>query len=524
MIPIKVILADDEPLVRERYAERIPWEEAGFQFVGAACHGVQALELIEQHAPHLALIDITMPVMDGMELAGIIRSRWPKMKIVFLTAHDEFDYVKQALLIGANDYLLKVALSSEQVLATCERVAHTIRSDLEQSARNELERTQLAEYNWTKRKETLEQLLHASSNETNSEHRSRLMMSLPQTMKRGCVVWIGWELFDEAADDTQAPSERQRALCTYMKRITEDGAESGVDIFPCGVNKMALILTAQTAGVSLEQLLQKQLGHWLDQVERESGLSCFAYMGHICGSVHELVLELLQGTDELTAHFYGTDRIFRTDVQSACARILPEAAAELLRKVRLSASGGGEGYVREVIDHLTKLQDPPYHPEDLLRLAEQIVSETALFYSAEGISNRSLIERWPEYVAWWSQVWTSSQPFWSTGNAKVTRLEIRDACRYIQEHYSEDLLLSDIARRLGMNANYFGQLFKQETGRYFSDYVNHMRIQRAANLLARSPMKIYEVAHAVGITDYRHFCKTFKKITGFTPTAYKDQF
>lgn len=541
MIPIKVLLADDEPLVRERYATRIPWEQAGFEFIGAACHGQEAIAMIERDPPHLALIDITMPVMDGMKLAETIRLRWPAIRIVFLTAHDEFEYVKKALLIGANDYLLKVALSAEQVLETCERVARSIRSAMEQSAQNELEQAQLAQYRWARRKEALDLYVASSSEEERTDSWRKLKEWLPDgEVQHTALVWIGWHLYGieigihaGAAESTRLPSpsasERQRTMCEAWQHIVSGGAGNvAVEVFPYGLNRLAAVLSVRS-GVSLEQLLETRLTDWLARLEAESGLACFAYTGKACRTEEGLAELLKRGMAGYTAHFYDKlsihygwgDRTRDRDINYA--RLTPEAAAELLRGVRLSLRGGGDGYIRDVFAQLTELGTPPADPADLLRVAEQIMSEEA--FEAYGSEKMKLarVETWPQYVDWWMRVMDTALPAWSSANTKITRGEIREACRYIQEHYAEELLLSDIAYKIGMNPNYFGQLFKQETGEYFSEYLNRIRIRRAAVLLERSQHKIYEVAHAVGITDYRHFCKTFKKITGLTPTEYKSK-
>ncbi|MDQ0915979.1 AraC family transcriptional regulator [Paenibacillus sp. V4I5] len=95
--------------------------------------------------------------------------------------------------------------------------------------------------------------------------------------------------------------------------------------------------------------------------------------------------------------------------------------------------------------------------------------------------------------------------------------------RYIRKHYKEDVQVTELAKLVQMHPSYAGQMFKQEVGENFSDYLNRVRMEKASELLERTTMKIYEVSGAVGISDYRYFCKLFKSYTGFTPTQYKNK-
>ena len=104
---IKTLLVDDDFLVRMFLKQLIDWESQGFTLVGDACNGNEALELIDRFAPELIITDLSMPVMDGIELIGKARSRLPDCYIIALSCHGEFDYVKEAMKQGANEYVLK---------------------------------------------------------------------------------------------------------------------------------------------------------------------------------------------------------------------------------------------------------------------------------------------------------------------------------------------------------------------------------------------------------------------------------
>ena len=104
---LKIFLAEDEVIVRETIKRMIPWEELGFELVGEAADGEMALPLLIRQKPDLLITDIKMPFMDGLTLAKLAKKELPELKIVILSGYDDFNYAKQAISIGVEDYLLK---------------------------------------------------------------------------------------------------------------------------------------------------------------------------------------------------------------------------------------------------------------------------------------------------------------------------------------------------------------------------------------------------------------------------------
>lgn len=103
----KVIIVDDDEVMCEGLKNNIPWEENGIQVVDTAFNGEEGLKLVERHKPHIVLSDITMPRMNGLQMADCIRQSFPWIKVVFLTGYDDFQYAKKALDLKASEYLLK---------------------------------------------------------------------------------------------------------------------------------------------------------------------------------------------------------------------------------------------------------------------------------------------------------------------------------------------------------------------------------------------------------------------------------
>ena len=113
----KVIIADDDFLVRTYLKQMIDWEAHGFTIAGDAKNGKEALRLIEQERPALVITDICMPVLDGIGLIHEMRDRGLPGHILVLSGHDDFSYVHEAMKLGIDDYLLKDDLTPENILS-----------------------------------------------------------------------------------------------------------------------------------------------------------------------------------------------------------------------------------------------------------------------------------------------------------------------------------------------------------------------------------------------------------------------
>ena len=126
----KVFFVDDEASMRAGIRESIDWDKAGFTLAGEAPDGEMALSLMPDIMPDILLTDVRMPFMDGIELARRTRKTMPWIKIVIISGHDEFEYAKQAITIGVEDYLLK-PVTSGQLIETLNEIAGRIEEEKE---------------------------------------------------------------------------------------------------------------------------------------------------------------------------------------------------------------------------------------------------------------------------------------------------------------------------------------------------------------------------------------------------------
>ena len=165
----KIMLVDDEEEVRKNIIRKINWEDAGFEVIGDAENGKDALEKIEQNEPDVVLTDIRMPYMDGLSMAEVIRQTYPSIKIVIFSGFDEFEYAKKAIKLNVIEYILK-PVNVEELTAILKKIKKNLDEEIEQKRNVTLLRESYIKNLPTIREHFLNDLIHGGMDqETISE-------------------------------------------------------------------------------------------------------------------------------------------------------------------------------------------------------------------------------------------------------------------------------------------------------------------------------------------------------------------
>lgn len=391
----KVMLVDDEMLVRLGVKSLIQWEEHGFQFMGDAPDGAKALELMADGPPDILLTDIVMPNMNGLELIEKVKERYPGTLIIVLSSHNEFDYVRKAMKLGVEDYLLKTSLKPAELL------------QLLIDASGKLQRNQM--------KSLEQEQSKAASNEAADSLNRQLQLALSkETSDNG---WLGKEL---------PPS-------SYLLLLTIRGIREGVP--------------QHSASRLLEHLVQSELQGILHAGPVQTEKDRLA-----------AILTLPDG---------GSDK------RQARITNLENASSSLLG-ISLS------GYISEPISRWGEAME---------RMNE--------LKKAVGEREQSAMAK------------------------EASRDDIKQLIRYMDEHFASNLSLRSAARMVNMSEAYLSTVFKKETGTNFIDWLNMLRIEKAASLLIETDMPGYLISERVGYENSNYFGRIFKKMKGVSPQKYR---
>lgn len=498
----KIMIVDDEFIMRQGIRFMMRWEEEGYEIVGEASNGKEALDLIPKLEPHIILCDIAMPIMSGLDFIKIVNREYPDIKTVVLSSYDNFEYVREALLNGAADYVLKPTLNSEELLKLVRKVSQDI-PDL-----------QLKKKTVSGLDKMLERYLTGCENELKGTdefrnvlpHSCYRLFVLPLRCRDGSGVDISPVLYEKMEEFLNNIPYcrylrfllRRETLCVVLNYGVRDEERLMEDLRDF-MNQLGMISERILGTLGLQYKKLEDLKKDFQTpgfLERES----FYYRGiHLC-SIREITEEdTLEKFDfrkfasAVVSHKYSEAiEIFRIYIEKAVKIQMPEFKLKNQTKNLLYNLVGDsddrvqelEEISREAFDKIEKSSGC----EEFLDVFEEIIEKIV-----------TVLETTEE-------------------DQNVYLGKILD---YIQKHYTEELNLQNLAAEFNFSYSYLSAYFNQHACEGFSEYVNKIRIQKACEFLKESRYSIAQVSSVVGYSDHSYFCRVFKKITGKTPSAYR---
>lgn len=532
----KVMIVDDEYYVRMDIRTMINWDRFGFALTEDAVDGHDALAKIGEEKPDILLLDIGMPGMNGITLLTRLKEADFPGRVIVLSCHDDFDYVKDALLLGAQDYLLKHKLEPE----TLEKALHGLIAKLEGERRHneQLVRWQsmAAQSLQMQRKQFVRQLLHGGvpAQPAAADRLKPLELSFP--LKRTVVLIV--KIHDNAGDKSPTDS---RSFEQTAEQIADEinlgilNPATGYG-YPAEDRELHALLgfDATPSFLHLQNLLHDLADRILLLLRQRYGLSASIGVSNPCFSP-ELLPEYYRQARAAIAGVYhfGKNRIIPYSEASDYTRKLvrsfkeyeqtllreqtdPTRIAEAVRsmygaiveqKVSLEEA---KAFTFEFVSFLKKQQRDHGIPEsDLFEVGRS---------PYEAVNRLETAEETRDYL---TKVMVRLSELLPTALRSKYRPEIAKAIRYMKDNYAGDLSLETVAAYVNMNSTYFSNLFKKETEQNFVVFLQQIRMEKAKTLLRTTHDKVYDIASQVGIDNYQYFCKAFKQCTGMTPIQYR---
>lgn len=524
-----VLIVDDEILVRLSLKTLIPWQEHGFYIVGEAQNGREALAIMERTPCHIVLTDIRMPEMDGLELISRVRALWPFAKCLILSNHNDFEYVQQALRLGAVDYLLKLAWAPEELLEKCKRMqAEQLQQEqlLEERHRTSFELERLG-------REAKEKLLrdlltkHTSRIEVESAASEVEFGFLPSRYR---VAAAAIDQYEDVLEENRFKSEQ---LLSYtIANILNEMIRKygGGEVVEVGNGRFALLSSQMTADL-LSQM--KAAAESFAKVSLSFGVSREYH------AMYDLHAAYTGAHDALLKRFYrGGGAMIWADrpAQPASAHMSRPGSVKEEFWIRLFEARSPEAILPELAAWYGQWKEAEAASPDaardewlhLLYMYNKTLEPTGKDiytvpayrdqYPFDVIRNGETLSEIYEWFCGWL---TQTIGFVKASAGTKYRPEIQAVLDIIHQEYHTPLKVADMARRVGFAENYLSVLFRKETGEKIMDTLTNVRMNKARKLLQDPALKIYEISEMVGYGDSNHFSKYFKKIEGVFPLEYR---
>lgn len=524
-----ILIVDDEILVRVSLKTLIPWAENGFRIIGEAQNGQEAMSILEQENCHIVLTDIRMPDMDGLELISRIRRRWPLTKCVILSNHNDFEYVQQALRLGAVDYLLKLAWVPEELLEKCKRLQEMVRQEEQLLAEQSQAAFKMHRLDREAKELLLRNLLTKHTSKIEIENAtSNVEFEFTPSFYRTAAVSI--DHYEHVLEENRFKSEQllSYTVANVLNEIIKK--HGGGELVEVSGGSFAVISSALT--LELLQQMYEATGTFA-KISISFGVSqAYNGLSELCPSFNEAQAALQK-------RFFrgiGTMAFADAPASSQAVKALQLEAMDEEAWLKLFASNQSDAISEELekwFQQWAARED--VHPEavrdKLLYLLymfnkslEQMgknyytVPEYEGKYPFDVIRNGETLAEIRQWLIGW--VNQSLQFAQEAANVKY-RPEIQKVLDIIHAEYPTQLKVSELARRVGFAENYLSVLFRKETGNKIIDYLTSVRMEKARELLKDPGYKIYEISEMVGYGDSNHFSKYFKKIEGVFPLEFR---
>ncbi|MWV43969.1 response regulator [Paenibacillus sp. HJL G12] len=526
----KVMIVDDEMLARVGIKSLIPWEENGFVVVKEAENGKKAYEWIMENSVDIVITDIKMPVMNGIELISQVGERKPDVKFLVLSSFDDFEYVREALKSGAEDYFIKLQMNPEQLLGQLAKVAEKLESEREQKQQTSQTGTVRSQELALVREKLLKDLIYGWIH-SESEYRRR-MKEAELEFPDGQVVSIvfqtgGMEIYERYRDDEI--HLLNYAIVNILNEMTHDQQAYPVSVHP----KEFVILSYCRPGLDYAMSLE-QAGHLADSIKA----ALKQYLNFtVSMAISEPVPSLLEAKQSyrqamealgLSYAFPGGSTIYYREIKTLGGSTEAADIAKEMRKLEHFLNRYEDNQVYRTLGSIRQLlMNLHGHSLDTFKMYSAPVAY--LLSSSRGGDDSGWMDqqlkqmdKWTvksDVIQWLEQV----QEEWMDGMSEDTdssRL-ILSAKRYIRKNYASSLTLEAVAEYLQLSPSYFSNLFKKETGQNFIDYATNLRIEQSKILLRTTEMKVYEIGRTVGYENEHYFSRVFKKVVGCSPLHYK---
>lgn len=528
----KVLLVDDEIMIREAISESIDWNGLGFELIGSCANGKKAVEMISQEVPDLILTDICMPFMDGLELSKYVFENYPQIKIAIISGYDNFDYAKKAIQYRVMEYILKPITARE--------LTDTLVSILERIQKEEKETAQIDQIKsaYEKSKPVLkERFLNQLIRGGNIYRDLGVRMESYGITLPGDTYAVARILCRSSFEFTDRHPEIRDEIVLFA--VYNVVAEMMIDESDCVVFQDAedavILLVAGESGYQVERRLVSIYVEIKEFVASRLRIETVMFAGKCVIDLQELP----QSYENAKA-VYNYEFLF-DDHAIIFGRYLEENRSDTAIDIanwteRILSAMKQCNYelVCSVIRRFMELFRDNYVEKSKVITYVQSVIMKIVMAVTDGIENGQISEREKEFLL-------KLQSFQKLHELEMDLIAFCEglmrldechkdetlkqpaekALEYIERNYSNwEVSLNSVCTYMSMSTSYFSTMFKSYTGETFIEALTKKRMEKAKELLETTKLKAYEIAGEVGYNDPHYFGSTFKKYTGMTPTEY----
>ena len=523
----KVFVVDDEIVIREGLRNNFRWEENGFSLVGEAPDGEIALPMIRDEKPDILITDIRMPFMDGIALCKEVRRVMPWMQIVILSGFDSFEYAKQAITLGVQEYLLK-PISSDELKHVLERLGQRIEKERTERSNLEKLRQQMVTGKLLVRDQIISNAIMNGITEAEGEKICAQMRSFGINLISACYTVIEFRSGEGAGQY----ADMHATLMQVLERSCET-------VFMCSGDTFLNALVLGDSEKDIEERAYSFARSALDELDRGGYPDVRATIGDTVTNFCDISssYKSARHTRHMVENYRQPLRMRRIigskDVREPRR---PETQSmeiqPLYDRMKYADLADFKDQVMEYVEWLKAVN--AYIPLDGSYLrSEALLTACRIIQEAGGDPQKVLDPKWMEdgnfsggdmegeVSAALAILHRAIRFRESKGNVKGNPA-VNKARQYLEANFTNpNLTFQDVVDHVAMSSSHFSTLFSQTTGVTFTKYLIDLRMRKARELLFNTSMRSSEIAYAVGYNDPHYFSYLFKKNTGVTPSEFR---
>jgi len=515
---LKVVIADDESIERMFIRKLLERHFPVFDQVEEAENGLEALDLIRGLKPHLCLIDIRMPGLDGLKVIEEIREAGLAARVIIISAHDEFHYAQKAVQLGAAAYLLKPVESDLMVRVISEALAEIEREQNEIAGQKRLKEL-LENTIPVLRLNFFSEIIHGSKE--NSEVLLERARALGIERFPGGVLCAGLDI--NGSGRTEASS--QRILGEVYHLVQGLLGPHDVLLAPSGGLEFVVLVCTDPLEEDPDLQLFRIAENLRVMTEKTGWASLTVGVGQACSEPAELHRSYCQARKAINHRLtLGSNQVIpysRIDGLKLESSYPAHLEKELLARIELGDVPKVKELTGTIAGELALGGDPDQMRNHLIELlvlasrASQIPLGACWWQALEHHHTKELLVSWvcKKIVAMAEAVAGRKK---QQNNRIINQIQ-----QYLNDFYYQELSLEAVVHKFFLSPSYLSRIFKTETGRNFIEYVTMVRMRKAEQFLSRPEDSIAGIAEKVGYHDVKYFARVFKKHKGLTPGEYR---
>lgn len=532
----RIMLVDDEEEVRTSMIKKVGWEKIGFQIIGDAENGSEALEMATLLEPDVVITDIKMPFMDGLTLGEKLREILPSIKIVIFSGFDDFEFAKQAIKLNVVEYVLK-PVNVEELTGILLKIKCNLDEEIKQKTDIEILRQHYINSLPLIRERYLTELLNGNMKgiqrkEQTGSYKSKLYEGSIWTV---ALLYI--EAIEASEEKEKLQFHQERELIPFsVKQLADEKIENYCITESFFVSDKLAIIAGFKAMDEIDGYIDV-MNDICKESKRILDLNVSAGIGALSDNLLNLSSSY-QGAENALDYkmILGTGKaIYITDVepdQVIQLQFDEQSERELLAVIKF----GSQVEIRTTIEYLIGRFENVAIPFKqyqvyLLGIVSSIMKVVKgyeldldnIFGSEIDYFDRlAAFQSAEEIKQWFATICINLSSFINKERTSTTKQIVKEAKQYILESYEDPLLsVETICEQLHISTAYFSTLFKKETGQSYVAFLTKVRLDKAVELLNNTDYKTYIISNKVGYAEPNYFSYVFKKQFGVSPSKFR---